>query len=406
VWVDDGSDEPDWQAQGYDDSATTRLTSGTIGVWSMGPGSSYWDDLKVEMLGPPPTQYTLTVNTAGLGSGTVTLAPPGGTYDEGTVVTLTANADSGSQFTGWSDDLTGDVNPTTITMNTNKTVTASFEPVPTYDLIVTTAGAGSGTVTLVPPGGTYSVDTVVTLTANADSGSDFTGWSDDLTGDVNPTTITMDSDKTVTATFEESVYAYDNDFESYGAGADPDDWLDTGANNSLTEQDLFQVFDLSGNKVFGTTSTLTNIHSHYVGAGSGAFSDYEYTGRMMIDHANGGIGVTYFSQYPSSEAYYRLRRYRGTAFHLSWHGSAITGDIDTGVVPVAGTWYRFRIQVEDTGTQTDIRAKVWVDGSDEPVDWQAQGYDDSATRLTSGTIGVWSMGPGSSYLDDLKVEMF
>ncbi|MDY6839027.1 MAG: DNRLRE domain-containing protein, partial [Thermodesulfobacteriota bacterium] len=198
--------------------------------------------------------------------------------------------------------------------------------------------------------------------------------------------------------------AFEDDFEAYGAGADPDDWLDTGADNSLTEDDLFQVFDLSGNKVFGTTSTLTNIHSHYVGAGSDGFSDYEYTGRMMINASSGGTGVTFFSQYPSSDTYYRLRRYPGSDFHLSWHGTTITGDTSTGVVPVAGTWYRFRIQVEVTATQTDIRAMVWVDGSDEP-DWQAQGYDDSATRLTSGTIGVWSMGPGSSYWDDLKVEM-
>jgi len=43
----------------------------------------------------------------------------------------------------------------------------------------------------------------VTLTANADSGWLFDEWSGALSGDVNPETLTMDSDKTVTATFVE-----------------------------------------------------------------------------------------------------------------------------------------------------------------------------------------------------------
>jgi len=43
------------------------------------------------------------------------------------VVTLTATADAGSVFTGWSGDLTGSVNPETITMSANRAVTATFE---------------------------------------------------------------------------------------------------------------------------------------------------------------------------------------------------------------------------------------------------------------------------------------
>jgi len=72
----------------------------------------------------PPAQYTLTVNK--VGNGNVTLSPAGGTYYAGTVVQLTATADSGWTFGGWSGDLTGSTNPTTITMNGNKTATATF----------------------------------------------------------------------------------------------------------------------------------------------------------------------------------------------------------------------------------------------------------------------------------------
>ncbi|NIM15164.1 MAG: PKD domain-containing protein [Candidatus Aminicenantes bacterium] len=151
--------------------------------------------------GGGPTQYTLTTNT--VGNGSITLDPPGGTYNEGTVVTLTAVPDAGWQFDGWSGDLSGTQNPTTITMNSDKNVTATFSqiPVPQYTLTVNTVGQGS--VTLNPPGGVYDEGTVVTLTATPDAGWQFDNWSGDLSGTQNPTTITMNSDKTVTANFSE-----------------------------------------------------------------------------------------------------------------------------------------------------------------------------------------------------------
>jgi hypothetical protein len=57
-------------------------------------------------------------------------------------------------------------------------------------------------VTLDPPGGTYDGGTVVTLTASADAGSTFEDWSGAATGTTNPVTLTVDGDKTVTATFK------------------------------------------------------------------------------------------------------------------------------------------------------------------------------------------------------------
>jgi len=79
-------------------------------------------------------QYTLTVNKAGTGTGTVTSTPAGincggdcnEDYNHGTVVTLTATPGSFSTFSGWSGDCSG-TNPTTnVTMNANKTCTATF----------------------------------------------------------------------------------------------------------------------------------------------------------------------------------------------------------------------------------------------------------------------------------------
>ena len=141
-------------------------------------------------------EYTLTVNV--VGNGSVTLNPSGGTYPSGTVVTLTANADPGWTFSHWSGDLSGSNNPETITMDGNKVVTAHFTQ-DQYTLTVNVVGNGS--VTLNPSGGTYPSGTVVTLTANADPGWTFSHWSGDLSGSNNPETITMDGNKTVTATF-------------------------------------------------------------------------------------------------------------------------------------------------------------------------------------------------------------
>jgi uncharacterized repeat protein (TIGR02543 family) len=74
-----------------------------------------------------PGQYTLTTNA---GNGTLTLNPPGGVYTGGTVVSLTATPNRGYVFSGWSGDLGGSLNPTNITMNANKSVTANFIALP------------------------------------------------------------------------------------------------------------------------------------------------------------------------------------------------------------------------------------------------------------------------------------
>lgn len=73
----------------------------------------------------------------------------------------------------------------------------------TYTL--TTSTTGNGSVTLTPSGGTYNDGDTVTVEAVPDSGWSFDSWSGDLSGSTNPETVTMDADKTVTATFTEDV---------------------------------------------------------------------------------------------------------------------------------------------------------------------------------------------------------
>ena len=145
--------------------------------------------------------YDLTINTAG--SGSVTKDPHLATYGCSQVVTQTAVPDPGWQFSVWSGDHSVSDNPLAVTVNGNKTITATFTELPedTFDLTVETVGGGS--VAIVPEQTGYAPDTVVTLTPDADPGWVFSGWSGDATGNDNPLEVTMDSDKAITATFVE-----------------------------------------------------------------------------------------------------------------------------------------------------------------------------------------------------------
>ncbi len=156
----------------------------------------------------PPITYTL--NSTVVGQGTV--SPASGTYDEGTLVNLTASAAAGWEFSQWGQDASGISPTTTVTMDNDKSVTATFIEVvnPVYfSLSVSTIGEGS--VTLNPDGGTYIEGTIVNLTANPASGYKFDNWSDDASGISTTTTVTMDADKNITANFSETSVA-DCDF--------------------------------------------------------------------------------------------------------------------------------------------------------------------------------------------------
>jgi phospholipase C len=79
------------------------------------------------------TSYQLTVTLSGTSTGTVTSSPAGITcaptctasFASGTVVKLTATPGKGAYFLGWSGACKG-TTPCTLTMNANKSVTATF----------------------------------------------------------------------------------------------------------------------------------------------------------------------------------------------------------------------------------------------------------------------------------------
>ncbi len=135
------------------------------------------------------------------------------TFTEGTDVKLIVTPDTGYQFTEWTGDLTGTDNPATITMDTDKDITANFSVITTtYDLTVTfsnvSVSADGNNLTSGNPE-TFAENTNVELIVTPDTGYQFDGWAGDLTGTDNPATITMDADKNITAVIESIITTYD-----------------------------------------------------------------------------------------------------------------------------------------------------------------------------------------------------
>jgi len=144
-----------------------------------------------------------TLTTATVGNGVITITPAKPQYAAGEVVTLTPVPAAGWRFQGWSGDLSGTTVPGTVTMNGDRQVTATFVEA-TYT--VTVGQQGEGTVTVAPPAASYRFGDQVTLTATPAAGWRFQGWSGALSGTANPVLLTVDGDKTVTATFVQSQY--------------------------------------------------------------------------------------------------------------------------------------------------------------------------------------------------------
>ena len=155
------------------------------------------------------TCYTLTTMVEPAASGSVSASPApncgAAKYAENTQVTLTATPAPDHVFASWSGAVTGLENPVIVTVDAAKSVTANFRQETCYGLITTANPPGSGTVTVLPApncgGGKYVTGTDVQLTAAPALDHVLLGWAGDASGTVNPVGITMDGDKSVTATF-------------------------------------------------------------------------------------------------------------------------------------------------------------------------------------------------------------
>ena len=132
-------------------------------------------------------------------NGTAIKNPVLTSYNSGAIVQITATPSTGYTFTGWSGDATGALNPLSVTMNANKNITANFALTGSgFSLNVV---ANNGSVLKNPNMVSYTSGASVVLTATANSGYTFTGWSGNTTGSLSPLTVIMNSNKNITANF-------------------------------------------------------------------------------------------------------------------------------------------------------------------------------------------------------------
>ena len=134
--------------------------------------------------GPAPTFHLLVVGLAGDGSGVVTSTPSGigcsdggdadcsQRYREGAGVTLTADASSGSIFTGWSGDCDGTSRTVSVTMDAARSCTATYGQATATLRTLTSVSVSAGATSLE-----VGETTMVTATA---------AYSDNTTATVNP----------------------------------------------------------------------------------------------------------------------------------------------------------------------------------------------------------------------------
>lgn len=163
-------------------------------------------------INPEDNNRTLSLNSNG--SGSITPTPMKSNYNCGETVQLQANPGEGYRFSSWSGDATGTNNPTTIIMNSRRTVTANFVPDGNYEVSI--VKVGSGDVIKSPDKSSYDAGEQLTLTAIPGAGYQFAGWSGSLTGSQNPAVLNVNDDMQITATFTPILYTLQVSSEGLG----------------------------------------------------------------------------------------------------------------------------------------------------------------------------------------------
>jgi Divergent InlB B-repeat domain/Putative Ig domain len=181
-------------ASGVISGTPTSTGAFPVTVTATNPGTSGSGTVTVHV-----TQtYTLSIAATPAAGGTFAGS---GTYDPGTVVTVSETATAGYRASGWggadgSQTAAPSSATTTIVMNGNRTLAANFVPQATLTVTALAGGSASG-------GGVYDIGATVPITATPASGYTFTNWNG--TGVTTPgaavTTVTVAGNEIVVANF-------------------------------------------------------------------------------------------------------------------------------------------------------------------------------------------------------------
>ena len=196
---------------------SATINNGTCNITFAAPGTTGTATLTVfgynkityiatiQITGGGTQQYTVNVSANPNIGGSVT---GGGTYNQGQSCTVTASPNAGYTFTNWTEN--GNVVSTnrnyTFTVTANRTLVANFQAQPqNYTVTVSANPTNGGNVT---GGGTYQQGQSCTVTATANTGYNFTNWTEN--GNVVSTqanyTFTVNSNRTLVANFTPQQY--------------------------------------------------------------------------------------------------------------------------------------------------------------------------------------------------------
>ncbi len=200
------SSEPEpakWGIEGFGKDG--ELTSGSMLLVANNADVTFGNATVVPLSDISSTLNTSVASTDSVGAGILGQNPDGKTtFAYGERVVLIPVPDEGSEFAGWSGDYTGigtgSDNRLVIFMTKNINVTANFAKGTPKTLTVNVLG--DGTVVKSPDKSEYAKDELVELTAVPGPGQALASWSGDIEGNINPITVLMNSNKTITANFD------------------------------------------------------------------------------------------------------------------------------------------------------------------------------------------------------------
>ena len=146
----------------------------------------------------PAAFYNLAVSSSEGGN----ISTTGGSFETGSIVTITATPEQEYVFSGWMG-IESIENPLTITVNSDQNIAASFEK-RKYPIVVNIIGEGTVQEEIVNTGKLtdYDSGSVIRLTASSLTDWRFVSWSGDYEGEQNPIDINLTQPKNITAIFE------------------------------------------------------------------------------------------------------------------------------------------------------------------------------------------------------------
>ena len=136
------------------------------------------------------------LSTSVVPNGSGTISPSGGAFQG--KVTLVATAAQNYEFSGWAGAVSGNTNPLTVTMNSDKQIVAQFKRLQSTVQVTSNPSDGG---TIRPASGTFDNGTTTAFTVTPNSGYRFLNWGGDASGNANPLNMSINTNKILTANF-------------------------------------------------------------------------------------------------------------------------------------------------------------------------------------------------------------